>query len=144
MEVTISHHTQKLEGIETDISTHHRHIQRMQRQLKELDDESIEVFAHQDNTSPDPSKRTKIREENTAIIVKINTQEALISAQQAKIDSLHISKDRAFDIIRDLKKDLRDIRKNIETHDTHILKIDQPWHFFIHMWMKHARTTDTS
>ena len=29
MEFTISHHTQKLEGIETDISAHHRHIQRM-------------------------------------------------------------------------------------------------------------------
>ena len=94
----------------------------MQRQLKALDDESINVFAHQDNTSPDPSKKTKIREENTEILLKINTQEELISAQQAKIDSLRISKDRAFDNIRDLKKDLRDIRKDIETHDTHILQ----------------------
>ena len=93
--------------MEKVIAFNRKRINSLHKKIKILDEKSESFFIHPDNNSPNKKISDKIRDDHTYILTKTQEMEALILKQQNKIDLMIVAKDKAFDMIRDLKIDLQ-------------------------------------
>ena len=97
-----------------------RSIAMLKEKVEESDHKAGECEFHEDHLFTNPQTQSNIQQQQNGNIGKLLLAEDMISKQKKDIEVSTKAKDRAFEIIREIKYNIRHVEKNLEEQNTYI------------------------